>query len=228
MQAFSAWERFQRGTPAHREKRERCQGRPRKRICRQKRSDAPARACSGRGKRTPGRHAAGRALRRGRLHPLNQTLREICRVSATWDSRSTAPRKWKQTITTSPSSICRPTIPPGYVGHILHRKRRRFAAHAHLPGSDSHHARTRPEAIRAILPGTTMRYEQLTARSEIEFVQWRCWWSAKVSLRGHEGHLERFCRPHFRQRRPHAPAPFAFPLHRAERRDGRGMLCVRR
>jgi len=28
-----------------------------------------------------------------------------------------------------------------------------------------------PEAIRAILPGTTMRYEQLTARSEIEFVQ---------------------------------------------------------
>ncbi len=28
-----------------------------------------------------------------------------------------------------------------------------------------------PEAIRAILPGTTMRYEQLTARSEIEFIQ---------------------------------------------------------
>jgi len=28
-----------------------------------------------------------------------------------------------------------------------------------------------PENIRVILPGTTMRYEQLTARSEIEFIQ---------------------------------------------------------
>jgi phenylalanyl-tRNA synthetase alpha chain len=28
-----------------------------------------------------------------------------------------------------------------------------------------------PENIRAILPGATMRYEQLTARSEIEFIQ---------------------------------------------------------
>lgn len=114
----------------------------------------------------------GRPLPRGRLHPATQTLRRIYDVWAemgfqVYRSRDVetdeynfellnipphhpARDMWDTFYTTRPNVILRTHTSPGQI-HVM----REFA----------------PEPIRVILPGMCYRYEQVTARSEIQFLQ---------------------------------------------------------
>lgn len=114
----------------------------------------------------------GRRKRRGRLHPATQTLREIYRIWGDmgfqiYRSRDVetdeynfellnipqdhpARDMWDTFYTTEPGILLRTHTSPGQI-HAM----RDYC----------------PEPIRVILPGMCYRYEQLTARSEIQFNQ---------------------------------------------------------
>lgn len=114
----------------------------------------------------------GRPLPRGRLHPATQTLRRIYAVWADMGFQIYRSREvesdeynfellnipphhpardmWDTFYTTKPNVILRTHTSPGQI-HVMHE----FA----------------PEPIRVILPGMCYRYEQVTARSEIQFLQ---------------------------------------------------------
>jgi len=114
----------------------------------------------------------GRPVEIGRLHPVTQTLREIYAVCAemgfqVYRSREVetdemnfqllnipphhpARDMWSTFYTTVPGVILRTHTSPGQV-----RVMRAYC----------------PEPIRVILPGMCYRYEQITARSEIQFTQ---------------------------------------------------------
>jgi phenylalanyl-tRNA synthetase alpha chain len=114
----------------------------------------------------------GRPLPRGRLHPATQTLRRINAVWADMGFQIYRSREvesdeynfellnipphhpardmWDTFYTTKPNVILRTHTSPGQI-HVM----REFA----------------PEPIRVILPGMCYRYEQVTARSEIQFLQ---------------------------------------------------------
>lgn len=114
----------------------------------------------------------GRRYRRGRLHPATQTLREIYRIWGDmgfqiYRSRDVetdefnfgllnipehhpARDLWDTFHTTEPGIILRTHTSPGQI-HAM----REYC----------------PEPIRVILPGMCYRYEQITARSEIQFNQ---------------------------------------------------------
>ena len=114
----------------------------------------------------------GRPVSHGRLHPLTQVLRRIIRIFGdmgfqvypspeveTDDYNFTylnmppyhpARDMWDTFYTTKEGVVLRTHTSPGQI-RVMHD-----------------HA---PEPIRAILPGATMRYEQVSARSEIEFTQ---------------------------------------------------------
>ena len=116
--------------------------------------------------------APGRRRGRGRLHPATQTLRRIYAIFAEmgfqiYRSRDVetdeynfgllnmpahhpARDMWDTFYTTSPNVILRTHTSPGQI-HVM---RERW-----------------PEPIRVILPGMCYRYEQITARSEIQFYQ---------------------------------------------------------
>jgi phenylalanyl-tRNA synthetase alpha chain len=114
----------------------------------------------------------GRKQWRGRLHPATQTLREIYRIWGdmgfqVYRSRDVetdeynfellnipqdhpARDMWDTFHTTTPGVILRTHTSPGQV-HAMHEYY--------------------PEPIRVILPGMCYRYEQVTARSELQFHQ---------------------------------------------------------
>jgi len=114
----------------------------------------------------------GRALARGRLHPAVQTLRRIYAIFAemgfqVYRSRDVetdeynftllnipphhpAREMWDTFYTTTPNVILRTHTSPGQI-HVMRERA--------------------PEPIRVILPGMCYRYEQITARSEIQFYQ---------------------------------------------------------
>jgi phenylalanyl-tRNA synthetase alpha chain len=114
----------------------------------------------------------GRALARGRLHPAVQTLRRIYAIFAemgfqVYRSRDVetdeynftllnipphhpARDMWDTFYTTTPNVILRTHTSPGQI-HVMRERA--------------------PEPIRVILPGMCYRYEQITARSEIQFYQ---------------------------------------------------------
>ncbi len=114
----------------------------------------------------------GRSVERGRLHPLTQVLRRIIRTFGdmgfqvyhspeveTDDFNFTylnmppyhpARDMWDTFYTTTAGVLLRTHTSPGQI-HVMRERA--------------------PEPIRVILPGATMRYEQLSARSEIEFAQ---------------------------------------------------------
>lgn len=114
----------------------------------------------------------GRPVRRGRLHPSSQVLRRIYAVWADmgfqiFRSRNVesddynftllnipphhpAREMWDTFYTTDPSVLLRTHTSPGQI-HAM----RAYA----------------PEPVRVILPGMCFRYEQISARSEIQFHQ---------------------------------------------------------
>ena len=116
--------------------------------------------------------APGRRRGRGRLHPATQTLRRIYAIFAemgfqVYRSRDVetdefnfgllnipphhpARDMWDTFYTTTPNVILRTHTSPGQI-HVMRERC--------------------PEPIRVILPGMCYRYEQITARSEIQFYQ---------------------------------------------------------
>ncbi|HSP92061.1 MAG TPA: phenylalanine--tRNA ligase subunit alpha, partial [Vicinamibacterales bacterium] len=116
--------------------------------------------------------APGRRRGRGRLHPATQTLRRIYAIFAemgfqVYRSREVetdefnfgflnmpphhpARDMWDTYYTTTPNVILRTHTSPGQI-HVMRERC--------------------PEPIRVILPGMCYRYEQITARSEIQFYQ---------------------------------------------------------
>jgi len=114
----------------------------------------------------------GRPLARGRIHPANQTLRQIIRIWAemgfqVYRSREVetdelnfgllnmppyhpARDQWDTFYTTDPQVLLRTHTSPGQI-HVMRERA--------------------PQPIRVVLPGMCYRYEQVTARSEIQFNQ---------------------------------------------------------
>ena len=114
----------------------------------------------------------GRAIQRGRLHPLNQTLREISQIFRDmgfqiYRSPEVETDDFNFTYLNMP-----PYHPARDMWDTFYTDKDGVLLRTHTSPGQIHIMRERaPEPIRAILPGTTMRYEQLTARSEIEFIQ---------------------------------------------------------
>jgi phenylalanyl-tRNA synthetase alpha chain len=114
----------------------------------------------------------GRMIPRGRLHPITQTLRRIYAIWADmgfqiyrsreveWDeynfellnipAHHPARDMWDTFYTTTPGILLRTHTSPGQI-HVMRERV--------------------PEPIRVILPGMCYRYEQVTARAEIQFTQ---------------------------------------------------------
>ncbi|MBM3122122.1 MAG: phenylalanine--tRNA ligase subunit alpha [Chloroflexi bacterium] len=114
----------------------------------------------------------GRPLARGRLHPATQTLRQIVAIWAemgfqVYRSRDVesdafnfellnipahhpARDMWDTFYTTTPGVVLRTHTSPGQI-HVMRERA--------------------PNPIRVILPGMCYRYEQVSARSEIQFNQ---------------------------------------------------------
>ena len=86
-----------------------------------------------------------------------------------------------------------------------------------------------PPPIRIALPGMCFRYEQITARSEVQFNQVE---GLAVGEEHHlqrpERHPERLCPAYVRAECPHPLPRPALPIHRTFCRNGCGMFCVRR
>ena len=114
----------------------------------------------------------GRALRRGRLHPLNMTLREIYRVFGDmgfqiYRSPEVELDDFNFTFLNIP-----PYHPARDMWDTFYTETEGVLLRTHTsPGQIRVMRERAPEDIRVILPGVCMRYEQLTARSEIEFIQ---------------------------------------------------------
>ncbi len=114
----------------------------------------------------------GRPMQRGRIHPLNQTLREIYRIFGDmgfqiYRSPEVETDDYNFTFLNMP-----PYHPARDMWDTFYTETEGVLLRTHTSPGQIHVMRERaPENIRAILPGATMRYEQLTARSEIEFIQ---------------------------------------------------------
>ena len=114
----------------------------------------------------------GRPVERGRLHPLTQVLRRIIRTFGdmgfqVYRSPEVETDDYNFTYLNMP-----PYHPARDMWDTFYTKDEGVLLRTHTSGGQIHVMRERaPEPIRVILPGTTMRYEQLSARSEIEFAQ---------------------------------------------------------
>jgi phenylalanyl-tRNA synthetase alpha chain len=156
----------------------------------------------------------GRPVARGRLHPLTQVLRRIIQIFGdmgfqvypspeveTDDYNFTylnmppyhpARDMWDTFYTTTEGVLLRTHTSPGQIRVMRARA---------------------PEPIRAILPGATMRYEQLSARSEIEFAQVEVLVvGERVSFAELKGTLEDFARRLFGEDARTRLRPSHFPF----------------
>ena len=114
----------------------------------------------------------GRRPTLGKIHPSNQTLREIAQIFGqmgfqVYDSPEV---ETDDLQLRPPQHPARPSR-PRHVGHLLHHHARRHPAHAHQPRPDPRHARILSRAIRVILPGKCYRHEDVSARYDMMFHQ---------------------------------------------------------
>jgi phenylalanyl-tRNA synthetase alpha chain len=114
----------------------------------------------------------GYPVRRGRLHPLTQVLRRIFQIFGdmgfqVYPSPEVETDDYNFTYLNMP-----PYHPARDMWDTFYTKTEGVLLRTHTsPGQIRVMQARAPEPIRAILPGATMRYEQLSARSEIEFAQ---------------------------------------------------------
>ncbi len=109
---------------------------------------------------------------RGRLHPLTQVLRRITRTFG--DMGFQVYRSPE--VETDDMNFTYLNMPPYHPARDMwdtfYTKKEGVLLRTHTsPGQIRVMRERAPEPIRVILPGATMRYEQLSARSEIEFAQ---------------------------------------------------------
>jgi len=115
---------------------------------------------------------AGRPVEHGRIHPLNQVLRQIYRTFGDmgfqiYRSPEVETDDFNFTYLNMP-----PYHPARDMWDTFYTNREGVLLRTHTsPGQIRVMREYAPQDIRAILPGATARYEQLTARSEIEFIQ---------------------------------------------------------
>ena len=114
----------------------------------------------------------GRPARPGRIHPLNQVLRQIYRTFGDmgfqiYQSPEVETDDFNFTYLNMP-----PYHPARDMWDTFYTNREGVLLRTHTsPGQIRVMHEYAPQDIRVILPGATARYEQLTARSEIEFIQ---------------------------------------------------------
>ena len=114
----------------------------------------------------------GRPIAHGRLHPLTQVLRRVTRIFGdmgfqVYPSPEVETDDYNFTYLNMP-----PYHPARDMWDTFYTKTEGVLLRTHTSPAQIRVMRDRaPEPIRAILPGATMRYEQLSARSEIEFAQ---------------------------------------------------------
>ena len=114
----------------------------------------------------------GRSVERGRLHPLTQVLRRIIRTFGdmgfqVYRSPEVETDDYNFTYLNMP-----PYHPARDMWDTFYTKDEGVLLRTHTsPGQIRVMRERATEPIRVILPGATMRYEQLSARSEIEFAQ---------------------------------------------------------
>jgi phenylalanyl-tRNA synthetase alpha chain len=114
----------------------------------------------------------GRPLPRGRLHPATQTLRRIYAIWAemgfqVYRSREVETDEYNFELLNIPAHH-----PARDMWDTFHTSDEGIVLRTHTSPGQIHVMRERaPEPIRVILPGMCYRYEQLTARAEIQFNQ---------------------------------------------------------
>jgi phenylalanyl-tRNA synthetase alpha chain len=163
---------------------------------------------------------AGRPQVRGRLHPANQTLRRIIGIWAemgfqvyrsaevereefnfeflNMPPHHPARDMWDTFYATTPGVVLRTHTSPGQI-HVMRERA--------------------PEPIRVVLPGMCYRYEQITARSEIQFNQVEgLAIGHRITFTDLKGTLARFARSMFgaQVRTRFRPAHFPFTEPSAE------------
>ena len=159
----------------------------------------------------------GRPRPRAGCTSSTQTLREIYRIFGEMGFQVYRARaKWRPTSTTSSCSTSRPTTRPGICGTPSTPPRPGVLLRTHTSPGQIHVMREfAPEPDpRGILPGMCYRYEQISARTEIQFNQVEGLAVGRQHhLRRSERHAERF-RPAHVRRRACAPAsaPRYFPF----------------
>lgn len=114
----------------------------------------------------------GRALSRGRLHPITQTLRRIYRVFGdmgfqVYRSREVETDEYNFELLNIPAHH-----PARDMWDTFHTTTPGVLLRTHTSPGQIHVMRDRcPEPIRVILPGMCYRYEQVSARKDIQFTQ---------------------------------------------------------
>jgi phenylalanyl-tRNA synthetase alpha chain len=114
----------------------------------------------------------GRRLTRGRMHPANSTLRRIARVWAEMGFQVYRSRE----VETDETNFGLLNMPPHHPARdqwdTFYTRQEGVLLRTHTSPGQIRVMRERcPEPIRVILPGMCYRYEQITARSEIQFNQ---------------------------------------------------------
>ena len=165
----------------------------------------------------------------GRLHPTVQTLREIYRIWARWAFRciGSGCGNGREQL----RAAQHPALPPGagYAGHFPYHHAGGTAAHAHIARADPGDDAARPGAHPGDPAGDVLplRADQRPRRDPVP-PGGRLAGRPAYHPGRPEGHAHRFRPAHVRQGCAHPLPPLLLPLHRTERRDGRGMLRLRR
>jgi phenylalanyl-tRNA synthetase alpha chain len=156
----------------------------------------------------------GRPVMRGRLHPLTQVLRRIIRTFGdmgfqVYQSPEVETDDYNFTYLNMP-----PYHPARDMWDTFYTKTEGVLLRTHTsPGQIRVMRERTPEPIRVILPGATMRYEQLSARSEIEFAQVEVLVVGKgVTFGELKGTLEEFASRLFGKDAPTRLRPSHFPF----------------
>ncbi len=126
----------------------------------------------------------GRPVRRGRLHPTTQTLREIYRIFAEMGFQIYRSREVEtdelnfQLLNFPPNHPARDMQDSYYIDTGTERGDNPVLLRTHTSPGQIHAMRQfaaldpqNPPPVRIILPGMCYRYEQISARSEIQFSQ---------------------------------------------------------
>src|SRR5439155_21161811 len=114
----------------------------------------------------------GRPAPRGRLHPATRVMREICAVFADLGFQIYRSREVEDDLTNFELLNMPPHHPARDMWDTFHTTTPGVILRTHTSPGQIHVMRECcPEPIRVILPGMCYRYEQITVRSEIQFLQ---------------------------------------------------------
>ena len=156
----------------------------------------------------------GKLPRRGRLHPLNVSLREIYRIFGdmgfqVYHSPEVESEDYNFTYLNIPAYH-----PARDMWDTFYTDKEGVLLRTHTSPGQIHAMREyAPENIRVMLPGVCMRYEQLTARSEIEFIQVELLVVGQdVTFAEMKGTLEDFARRMFGENAKTRLRPSYFPF----------------